>query len=366
MKTRLVATFLILVAAGFIFFNYSRRPVPTPVEPVASLSSKSKLTPRLPAPRMHVPAPAVESQPEELPTTNIVTLLRAGKELPKLSLAQVQPYLEANHRSAASLLAAFRATGDASLLQEAREKFPNDPRVDFTAMYQSGSPEERRQWLDNLKQSAPDNALANYLSAFDHFKSGQADQAVQDLVAAASKLKWQDYSMDSIQSTEEAYRAAGYSEADAKAAAVMGQPLPQLKDLKELGRNLSELANSYRQAGDEASAQAALQMGLNLGQRLEDPSARSPLVNNLVGMAIEQQILSAMDPVSSYDNAGHTVKDQLDELARRRTALTDLSKNTSGIVEKLSDQDLITYLDRQKTFGAQNALEWVLNKRGQQ
>jgi hypothetical protein len=363
---RLVPTLLILVVVGGIIFKYSRRTPPTPVEPVASLTSKRKLTPRLPAPRMQVPAPIVESPAEEVQATNIITLLRAGKELPRVSLAQIQPYLEANHRSAASLLAAFRVTSDPTLLQEAREKFPNDPQVAFAAMYQNGSPEERRQWLDNLKQSAPDNALANYLSAFDHFNSGRADQAVQDLTAAAGKPKWQDYSMDSIQSTEEAYRAAGYSEAEAKAAAVMGQPLPQLKELKDLGRNLSELANSYRQAGDEASAQAALQIGLGLGQRLEDPSARSPLVNNLVGLAIEQQILSTMDPASPYDNAGHTVKDQLDELARRRTALADLSKNTSGVIEKLSDQDLITYLDRQKTFGAQNALQWVLSRQVQQ
>ncbi|WP_150107483.1 hypothetical protein, partial [Pedosphaera parvula] len=274
MKARLVAILLIMAAAGLIIFKYSRQPAPAPVEPVALLSSKTNLTPRLPAPRMLVTAPVTGSQPEELQPTNIVALLRAGKELPKLNLSQLQTYLDANHRSAASLLAAFRATGDASLLQEAREKFPNDPRVAFVAIYQNGSPEERRQWIDNLKQSAPDNALGDYVSAFDHFKSGQTDQAVQDLVAASGKSKWQDYSMDSMQNAEEAYRAAGYSEAEAKAAAVMGQPLPQLAELKGLGRNLGELANSYRQAGDEASAQAALQMGLNLGQRLEDPSAQ--------------------------------------------------------------------------------------------
>jgi len=39
---------------------------------------------------------------------------------------------------------------------------------------------------------------------------------------------------------------------------------PQLAHLKRLGQDVAELATLYRQAGDEASAQAALQMGLNL------------------------------------------------------------------------------------------------------
>jgi tetratricopeptide (TPR) repeat protein len=361
MKARLVVMLFIIAAAALIGFRYSQQHAPARVEPVASLSSKTNLTPRLPAPRMRVTAPITGYQPEELQPTNIVALLRAGKELPKLKLSQLQTYLDANHRSAASLLAAFRATGDASLLQEARERFPNDPRVAFVAIYQNGSPEERRQWIDNLKQSAPDNALGHYVSAFDHFKSGQTDQAVQDLVAASGKSKWQDYSMDSIQNAEEAYRAAGYSEVEAKAVAVMEQPLPQLSELKGLSQNLIELANSYRQAGDEASAQAALQMGLNLGQRLEDPS-QVFLINNFVGLAIERQILRSMDPASPYDNAGHTVKDQLDELARQRDAIRDLNKVTSGFLEKMSDQDLISYLDREKMFGSQNAMQWVLSR----
>jgi hypothetical protein len=32
----------------------------------------------------------------------------------------------------------------------------------------SDSAEERRQWLDTLKRVAPDNALADYLSANDY------------------------------------------------------------------------------------------------------------------------------------------------------------------------------------------------------
>jgi hypothetical protein len=45
--------------------------------------------------------------------------------------------------------------------------------------------------------------------------------------------------------------------------------LPQLAEYKGVSQNLVELANAYRQSGDEASAQAALQMATSLGQRLD-------------------------------------------------------------------------------------------------
>jgi hypothetical protein len=121
----------------------------------------------------------------------------------------VDPFLRDNRRSAESLLAAFRATEDPAFLQEAVEKCPNDPRVNFIACFAAlsrtdSTPDERRQRLEAFKQSAPDNALPNYLSAQEHFKSGQEDQAVLDLAAAFGKSKFQDYSGDFVQSAEEA------------------------------------------------------------------------------------------------------------------------------------------------------------------
>src|SRR5580765_6774945 len=44
----------------------------------------------------------------------------------KLKPEQVELYLNANRRDAASLLAAFRTTGDPALLTEAAKKYPND------------------------------------------------------------------------------------------------------------------------------------------------------------------------------------------------------------------------------------------------
>lgn len=184
-------------------------------------------------------------------SSNSFEQLLSGK---KLNLQQAASYLQTKQRNAESLLAASGVTGDSALLREAVDKYPDDPRVNFTACFafkKESSPEERRQRLDAFKQSAPENALADYLSAQDYFKAGQPDRAVPEIMAGAGKPKFHDYSGDLAPSAEEAYEAAGFSTVEAKTLAMCTSPLPHLAELRGLGQSLGELANRCRQAGDE-------------------------------------------------------------------------------------------------------------------
>ena len=334
-----------------------------------SLSNRVAQGKRLPSPRL--PAPRVKATPspagastEDLQSTNLYGRLK--DKSPKLTTDQAEAYLNANRRSAASLLAAFRTTGDPVLLEEAMQKYPNDPQVDFEAAFKKDiSPEERGQWLDALKRSAPDNALANYLSALDYFGAGQTDQAVQELIAASGKQQFQDYTQDRIQDDEEAFLSAGYSVAEAKTISSMQLLLPQLAQMKQLVFNMVDLANSYRQAGDDASAQAALQMAANLGQRYANVSAGEPEISQLVGMAVERIALGKMDPNSPYGGNGQTVQDRINQLAQQNAALNELNRQVEPLLPTMSDQDWISYKDRWRVFGEEAAMRWVLSKYGQ-
>jgi RNA polymerase sigma factor (sigma-70 family) len=217
--------------------------------------AQTKRTPRLPAPQMQMTT-AAALPAADLQSTNLYARLKDKQ--PKLTREQVESYLKTNGRNAANLLAAFRTSGDPALLQEAMQKYPNDPLVAFEAAFDKDlSPEEQRQWLNTFEKSAPDNALANYLSALNYFNSGQIDQGVQELAAAAGK-QMEDYTASRGQDDVEAYLAAGYSMAEAKQMAAMQLLLPQLAQFKQLGLDTVDLANAYRQAGDAASAQASL------------------------------------------------------------------------------------------------------------
>lgn len=358
----IVMTVALALALALVALFKSGNPSRTRVEPPAPANP---LTAQREA-RLRSPAPLATAFDPVEPATNapVATNLYArlvNGDIPHVSLEQLETYLAQNKRSVEALLGALRASGDDSLLAEAKAKFPNDPRVQFAAAFKTDSPEERRQWLEKFKQSDPDNALANYLLAGDHFKSGLAEQALQEIAAAAAKPGMKNYLLDFVQNAEEAYVASGMSGDTAKAIAATSALLPELASLKQVGVDLVELAKRYQQAGDGTSARTALEMGLNLGHRLGEPP-QTTLIQELVGMAIERQALSAMDPSLPYDQTGQTAQNQLDALAARRKAFQQLTSKSDAILMNMSDQDLAHYFDRLKLQGEAAALRWVISK----
>ncbi len=335
-------------------------------ERLSNCLARIKITalPRLPAPPIHNTFGS--ESPGDLAATNLIAHIVHGGEAPRLTAAQLASYLDANHRSAASLLSAYRTSRDPALLQEALEKYPCDSNVAFEAVLNKDAPPaERRAWLEAFKKAAPDNPLPNYLSALDYFKSGQTDEAVEELIAASSRQRFADYTAERIQTDEEAYRAAGYSEADASMAATWGVPLPQLAEMRNLAQNMAALAASYRQAGDATSAQAALQMTIALGQQLDDPSGTwVPLLHRLVGIAVERTAFEVMDPSSSFGDG--SVQAQLDQLAQRRTSIKDFVQQSVPFQRQMTPDDWLTYNQRTLRFGEENAIGWLLTKYGKQ
>jgi hypothetical protein len=329
------------------------------------LSKSPVASPHLPAPQIQLAAAATNAAPEEnVASTNLYARL-VGKD-PKLTSDQVEAYLKASGRSAANLLAAFRTSGDPALLKEAMEKYPNDTQVAFEAAIRKDlSPEEQRQWLNTFEKSAPDNALANYLSALNYFNSGQIDQGVQELSAASTKQQYRDYTPSRWKDDEEAYLSAGYSVTEAAYLATFELGLPQLAPIKQLGQDLVDLANAYNKSGDGASAQVVLQTAVNLGQRYFPPAAGQAVSDQLVGLAIEKAAFSAMDPNNPYGDSGQTVQDQLNQISQQRMAYKDLVQRVDVVLPTISDQDWINYTDRWLMFGELAADQWVVGKYGQ-
>jgi RNA polymerase sigma factor (sigma-70 family) len=302
----------------------------------------------------------VSSAGVPLTSTRIYALLT--NKVARLTSKQIEPYLKEKGRSASSLLAGFRTTANLALLKEAMRKYPTDPQVAFEAATRNDAPAtERRQWLDAFKRNAPDNALADYLSAFGHLKAGQMDQAVQDLVASSSKSQFNNYTTDRTQADEEAYLAAGYQPGEAKLLGNTFLATPELVQLKELGEKLVDLAGVYQQSGDQSSRAAALQRAAQLGQRLDDTSGPTPLATQLVGIRIERTALGAMDPTSPYEGTTQTVAARLDQLQHQKEAIHLLSNQADLIWQTLSDQDWLEYHNRLAASGEQSALGWLVS-----
>ena len=297
-------------------------------------------------------------------TNNIALTLWQRVESNEFQLTpeQLAAYLRHYGTNVETLL----ATQDRGYLKLAAELFPNDPRVQYAVVSRDLFPEARREWLDRFKQSAPDNAMANYLSARDYLKAGDRDAALKDLSEAMRKPHFNDYTLEQVQNMEDAQLSAGRTIAEAKVAAGSGLLLPQLAMFKEMSQSMQAWQKEYVAAGDTASAQALAQMGHNLAQQLMTGEGSRPLINQLVGAAIDRIVLSPLPPDSQADFLGTTVQEHIDDLTAFRQGVRSLTQGFNDWMSSASEADLISYFDRLKLQGEYQALQWLRNRQALQ
>lgn len=348
-------------AAALSWFYLGGTPPPTTTAAV-------KTTKPVPAPAKQKLKPAIETPlpaepPPENPGANaLLSKLSQNGKNTKLTPEQLQTYLMENKRNAESLLIASRVSGDLNLLREAAKNNPGDPRVQFELATRGENDAERRAAIQALRQSAPDNAMGDYLSAMDHFKNKNPAAAMEDIKAAMGKGRMEDYATENLQGTEEAYLAAGYSATDAKTASMMGMMLPQIQQLNDLSNQLSGLQQGYLKANDAANAETVSRSGLAVAQQMQNQLGGRFIINDLVGIAMESRVLAGIDPSSVLDNSGITAGQRLEQLNQRRAEIKDLSSTNINILQSLPPRELMAYFDRAKIYGEARALEWLRAK----
>jgi hypothetical protein len=282
----------------------------------------------------------------------------AAEDRPTIAREKVEEFLQLRNRSAASLLAGFHALNDTNLLNEAAANFPNDPQVQWTMLARNLNPEERRQWLDRFKASSPENSLANYLSAAEHFKSGQSDAAIKELLAAGGKTQFKDYAMAAMLDEQELSRFAGRTTMHATGWA--GDLMGQLPPLKVVANGIAEAQRRYVQAGDADSAVALIQAGLGLSGRLSGGEGGRFVVSQLVGMAVENIMLNQLQADMKYEFlGGKTPAERQAELKQMKADFRSLNAGLTTAYANLSEADWQTYSDRMKTYGEVEAMKWL-------
>jgi hypothetical protein len=241
-KGKALVTLAILVALGGMVFYFFKHSPEQPASSPPEILQRSK-----PASSQNFSSRRQSSTlAEEAPAQN--NDLMAQILALKLPREKIEEYLKLHNRDAASLLAAFHAsgdtnnpTGDVNYLKEAAANFPNDPHVQWTVLAHDAFPEDRRKWLDAFKTSSPSNSIANYLSARDYFTSGQPDAAIKELLAATDKSSFGGFAMETFLNEDELYRASGKSPLEASRAALSGMAndvLPELANMKVLAQGM--------------------------------------------------------------------------------------------------------------------------------
>jgi RNA polymerase sigma factor (sigma-70 family) len=355
------AALLLLAAVSTpILLNHHARAA-KPAEPIAAIALESAS----PAPTAQPVAELAASASKVAAPSVKKSLVDQVIEAPKLSVGEIETYLQQNKRSVESLLAAFRVSGDKAYLREAATSFPNDPAVQFATIAFDVFPEQRRQWLEAFKGTSPDNAVAWYLSALDYFKTKQPDLALQELGEATRKDSFNAYASQASQAVEEMYDLAGRPPLEAKYASTCGVLKPHLSQLKSLGTEMMQLRQQYQDQGDTASANSLAYMGLVLGTRLGTGANNQSIIDQLVGIAIEKNVLGQLDATGSYEFLGRPVSEVVADLDRQKQSIRQATEFKQQLVPSLNATDLVNYLDREKLYGEPEATAWLHAKYGQ-
>ena len=305
---------------------------------------------------VHPYRPPAPAEPPELDN--------AGQ--PKLPREKVEAWLAKHNRNAMSLLAAFRALDDTNYLNEAATNFPNNPQVELSVLAHDEFPQDRRKWLDLFKNSSPSNSLANYLSAQDYFKSGNSAAAVQELQAASGKSQFDSFETESRLDAEDLYSSSGKSQLESSTDSlddISKDMLPELMTFKQIAHGMEDLQKQYLAAGDANSTVDLTQMGMILANQINNGDSGKYLINQLVGMAIENVSLRQLDPNTSYDFLdGQTPAQVLQQLKDQKTALRELSVNSSAAYLSMTPDEMASYAERSKIYGEIGAMQWLVQQ----
>ncbi|MGH7951521.1 MAG: hypothetical protein ACREFE_06340 [Limisphaerales bacterium] len=348
---KLLAALTILIVVLVVALYFLNRTAPnSSVQVLQMTNSFAQQT-------FHFHAPPVpRPQPPELDA--------AGQ--PKIPREKVEAWLAKHNRNAMSLLAAFRALGDTNYLNEAATNFPNNPQVELAVLAHNEFPQDRRKWLDLFKASSPSNSLANYLSAQDDFKNGNADAAVQELLAASGKSQFDAFLTESRLDEEDLYLASGYSPLAAVTEGMTGMSrddFPELTTLKRLARGMRDLQKQYFDSGDANSVTNLAQMGMTLGNQLSSGGSGKYIINQLVGMATKQIVLQQLNPNASYDFLGGETPNQvMQEFKQQQKSLFQIEQHFESIYPNLTQDEMNGYIERSKIYGEIEAEKWVIQQ----
>ena len=341
-KLYIAAAALLLLALGILLSPSTQRPAAVSENP-AERSHPPNREPRT------SPQPLARRRAKDFQT---FTKLAVTSEMPELTHQEIDNYLEAQHRSADSLLSAFRLSGDEVYLKEALAKFPNNPQVLFYALRLSSDPTKRLELLDSLKRNDPGNGIGNCLAAKALFDLGKNDEAIAELQNSSGK-PIQDFCTTSCQNDEEAYLAAGYSPAESKIASQYGMSKPELMQMRNITKKLDELRRNYASTGDDVAVQSLRNIQSEMGSHLQEGPT---VIDGLVGITVEKGALTGVDTPEA--------RARLEELDQQKKSLSEKALKIPTLMENpaIPESDWLLYFDRSKLFGEKAANDWLLGK----
>jgi hypothetical protein len=306
-------------------------------------------------------------------------------EFKKALLARGQKWLDSRGRDAVGLVAMWYLAGEQSVLDEAAEKFPRDPRVCLAVIHLHREDTVRAMpWIERLISAEPGDPDGLYQKAWAHMNerwdlvrgqrvhdpAGNRPEAIAALqMAAVMKGNRKDHDGNCIQSVHGAALACGVSPGDAVRLALY-EPLIY----NATGRAVISAADALsmewvaaKAAGDEERLMEITGLTLVTVEKLSRPRALS-VSDEFSLNTREIAILESIPDDTEIGEGGHLVGDLRHKLKKRHGVLLeclDTAKKATELLKTASDDRMTAYFNRFMSSSDERANEELLHAGGQ-
>ncbi len=283
-------------------------------------------------------------------------------EFAKLTPEQIERYVESRGRDASSLIVAAMLGEDSDeWLDEAAERFPDDPGVAAAMILHRGENPEAGEWIGRLKENDPGNSLGYLFAAKSNLEAGEIDGALEEL-AALESTRLNDYRESWQSGFTDAYQSAGYQGLEAEWLGMSQVPV-LTGQLSRLSNGIGEAMIAAEKRGDRAAAEELGLSGMKAAALVGGRGDRDILITQLISVSMERKLLKQLDVFEFVPGDKRLVLERLAEMDEQIARIKSTIQSHAELLPTLTESELRQYTRHLHTDGELMAMEWLVAQR---
>lgn len=282
-------------------------------------------------------------------------------EIAKLTPEQIKHYVESRGRDALSLIvASMLGEGGNKWLDEAAERFPDDPRVAAAMLIKRGVSSETGEWIACLKEHDPGNSLGYLLAAKSALDGRDLDGAMKELSALES-TRMNDFRETWQSGITDAYHSAGYLGMEAEWLGMAQTPVVSGEVMK-LSAGIAEAMVAAQERGDRTTAESLGRSGMKAAALMSGRGDRDLLINQLISVSMERKLLNQLHVFDFVPGDQRMVVERLAEMDKRIAHIKSVIQSHTELLPTLTESELRQYSRRVQVDGELKAMEWLVTQ----
>jgi len=283
-------------------------------------------------------------------------------ETVQLTPEQIENYVESRGRDALSLIvASMLGEGGDNWLDEAAERFPDDPRVAAAMLIKRGTGPEAGQWIARLKEHDPANSLGYLLAAKSALDGRDLDGAMKEL-SALDSTRMNDFRETWQSGITDAYRSAGYQGMEAEWLSMARTPVMSGEVMK-LSAGIAEAMVAAQERGDRTMAESLGRSGMKAAELVGGRGDRDLLITQLISVSMERKLLNQLHSFDFVPGDQRVVVERLAEMDKRIARIKSATQSHTQILPTLTESELRQFTRRVQVDGELKAMEWLVAQR---